>query len=205
MPSNLESLQSLVTTPAAVKWFRGLFARAHLEIVDTGERFTVTHTGGGAEVVPGFLPEHPNFVAPLTSENIANLRAVFADDRVDPYEEYRIVKFMLRPCLEAALKMPILHNEAVRRIVQVETHWQEALLDPQGNEDEQLTVLFVNDQWLVVPGYLGTPQRRLRLTAPQALEFQRRVFAADEKQSLTGWLDLATWYARWRDEVSVPV
>ena len=30
------------------------------------------------------------------------------------------------------------------RILKLDTHWQEALLDPDGNEDEQLTVMFVN-------------------------------------------------------------
>jgi hypothetical protein len=107
--------------------------------------------------------------------------------------------------LTAALAMPILQNEAFRKIVRVDTHWQEALLDPEGHEDEQLTVIHVNNQWLVVPGYHGKPQRRIVMRPEQALDFQRRVLKADEAGSLGGWLELGRWYARWRDEVSVPI
>jgi hypothetical protein len=49
----------------------------------------------------------------------------------------------------------ILQNSAFRKIVKVDTHWQEAILDPDGNEDEQLTVMCANDQWVIIPGYHG--------------------------------------------------
>ena len=44
------------------------------------------------------------------SENVSNVVSYFSDDAIDPYEEYRIVKFMLRPCLKASLSMPILQR-----------------------------------------------------------------------------------------------
>lgn len=203
--TNQETLQALCQKPAAVEWFKGLFHTGHLEVTDTGEKFTVKHDGGTLRVTTGFEGDRPNFVIPLESTNIRNLSSFFEDERIDTKEQYRIVKFMLKPCLRAALDMPILKNKAFRKVVNVDTHWQEALLDLEGREDEQLTVVCVNDQWLILSGYHGRPQRRLVLTPAQVLEYQRKVFDANEKNSLPVWLSLANWYLEWRDTVSVPV
>jgi hypothetical protein len=205
MSKNLQLLKAVAEKPSAVAWFKGLFTQAHVEITDTSERFTILHHGDRAEVMTGFRADRPNFVVPLQSDNVRRLSAAFADDVIDAQEQYRIVKFMLKPCLKASLDMPILRNKTLQKIVKVDTHWQEALLDPQGNEDEQVTIIFVNKQWLVIPGYHGKPQRRLRLTPEQLLDFQRRVFHADEANKLTTWVKLARWYVKWRDEITVPV
>lgn len=204
MSSNQEYLAQLAQKSSAVEWFKGLFQQVHLEITDTGEKFTILHHGDRVEVITGFQTKDPNFVIPLESENIQRLVAAFEDDAINPQEEYRIVKFMLKPCLKAALEMPILNNTAIQKIVKVDTHWQEALLDPQGNEDEQVTVVYVNKQWLVLPGYHGKPQRRLLLSPKQLLEFQRRVLAADASGNLSKWMELARWYVDYRKEVTVP-
>lgn len=205
MSENLRLLQGVVERPSAVAWFKGLFTQAHIEITNTGEKFTILHHGDRAEVMTGFQVKKPHFVVPLPSEYIRRLSASFADDVIDAQEQYRIVKFLLRPCLQASLDMPILRNKALVSIVKVDTHWQEALLDPEGNEDEKITIIYVNKQWLVIPGYHGTPQRRLRLTADQLLDFQRRVFQADHSNNILDWVKLARWYVQWREEISVPL
>lgn len=203
MSTNLAQLQALVNEPAARSFFKGLFARARLALTDTGERFTVHQDGDGVRVVEGFDGPDANLVVPLASQNLANLRAIFADRQVTGDEAYRIVRFMLRPCLEASLQMPILRNERLLRILGVED-WQQALLDPQGREDVQLTVHREDGRWAVSEGYVGSPRRRLRLTAEQMLDFQRRLFQADEDNSITGWLALAGWYVTWRNQLTVP-
>ena len=203
MSANLAQLQTLVQQPAAQDFFKGLFARARLELTDTGERFTIHQEGGSVRVAEGFDGPDANLVVPLASQNLANLSAIFADRQVTGDETYRIVRFMLRPCLEASLQMPILQNDRLLRILGVDD-WQQALLDPQGREDVPLTVHKTHGQWTVSEGYHGNPRRRLRLTAEQMLDFQRRLFKADEENSITGWLALAGWYVTWRDQLTVP-
>lgn len=203
MSSNQQQLEQLKESKAAVEWFKGLFSRVHLEITDTGEKFTILHHGDRVEVLPGFQAQKPNFVIPLESENINRLTTAFSKTGIGAQEEYRIVKFMLKPCLRAALEMPILNNPALLKIVKVDTHWQEALLDPQGNMDEQVTILYVNKQWLVIPGFYGIPKRRLVLTSSQLLDFQRRVLAADASGKISEWTKLARWYVSWREEITV--
>ncbi|HRA19403.1 MAG: hypothetical protein IPJ58_18015 [Ardenticatenia bacterium] len=204
MSTNLSQLQSLVQQPAARAFFKGLFARARLELTDTGERFTIHQEGDDVRVAEGFDGPDANLVVPLASQNLANLGAIFADRQVTGDESYRIVRFMLRPCLEASLQMPILQNDRLLRILGVDD-WQQALLDPQGREDVQLTVHKTDGQWTVSEGYHGNPRRRLRLTAEQMLDFQRRLFKADEENSISGWMSLAGWYVTWRDQLTVPV
>jgi len=203
MSSNLQQLGQLAKKKSTVTWFKGLFRQVHLEVSDTGEKFTILHHGDRAEVVPGFQAKKPNFVIPLTSKSIGGLTRAFSDDVIDKNEEYKIVRYMLVPCLQAALQMPVLNNAALLRIVKVDTHWQEALIDPSGKEDVQVTIVHVNKQWLVIPGFHGKPRRRLVLTSDQLLDFQRRVLAADASGKISDWTKLARWYVAWREEISV--
>ena len=203
MSSNQAQLEQLTQKKSVVNWFNGLFTQLHLEITDTGEKFTILHHGDRAEVVSGFQAKKPNFIVPLMSENVGNLVHAFSDDTIDAQEEYRIVKFMLVPCLRAALAMPVLNNAVVHKIVKIDTHWQEVLLDPSGNEDVQVTIIYVNKQWLVIPGLHGTPNRRLALTPVQLMDFQRRVLAADASGKISDWAALAKWYADWREEITL--
>ena len=205
MSDQLQLLNDLAVRPSAVEWFRGLFNRAHLEVKDTNEEFAVVHHGDHMTIERGFEGGRGDFVVPLEAQNVQNLVNFFQDDHVEPYEEYRIVKFMLQPCLVAGLALPILRNPIIQCILKLDSHWQEAILDPEGNEDEKLTVIYVNGQWLIIPGYWGHPQRRLVMTPAQVLEYQRRVFAAAEDGRLTAWRDVAKWYVDWREEVSVAV
>src|SRR3989304_5043866 len=112
MSANLNYLQDLTKKRSAVDWFKGLFKQAHLELADTGEKFTILHHGDHVEVVEGLRGEKPNLVIPLESENIRRLADAFSDNSIDSQEQYRIVKFMLKPCLKAALVMPMLKNQA---------------------------------------------------------------------------------------------
>jgi hypothetical protein len=59
MSDNFQQLQQLTQQPAAVKWFHGLFERAHVEITDTGEQFTVLHRGDSVEVQEGLMERSP--------------------------------------------------------------------------------------------------------------------------------------------------
>lgn len=203
MSSNQQQLEQLAQKKSAVEWFKGLLSQVHLEITDTGEKFTILHHGDRVEILTGFRAKKPNFVIPLESESIDGLTRAFSDDKIDAEEQYKIVRFMLKPCLRAALDMPILNNPVLLKIVKVDTHWQEALLDPNGKEDVQVTIIYVNKQWLVIPGFHGTPKRRLLLTPEQLLDFQRRVLAADTSGKLSDWTKLAKWYVTWRKEISV--
>src|SRR5262245_4422280 len=96
---NRAVLDQLLAIPAAIAWFRDLFQRVHVELTDTGEQFTVIHHGSRLELHEGLDGKQPNFVVPLRTENLSNLLGFFANSEISAYEEFRIVRFMLAPCL----------------------------------------------------------------------------------------------------------
>ena len=205
MSKNLSILKDLAQKRAAADWFKGLFKQAHLEVTDTGEKFTISLQGNRIDVAAGLEGRKPNLIIPVESENLRWLADAFSDGKIDGEEEYRIVKYLLKPCLKASLVMPILRNKAIVSLLKVNTHWQEALVHPKGTEDEKVTVIYINKQWLVIPGWHGTPQRRLLLKPEQFLDFQRRVFQADASGNLADWVKLTRWYVKWREAITVSV
>ncbi len=222
MSENLLLLQQLAQKPSVRAWFIEAFSLVRLKITDTGEEFTILNRDPDVEVVTGFPPHQhgrksasgwfglylsnlytDHFIIPLQSQNIRNLVTVFSDDIVDIEEEYRIVSFLTQPLLAAALSMPIMRNRALLKFFRIDPFWQQALLDPQGNETQQLTVIFTHEQWLLVPGYFGKPNRRYLLTPQQIMVLQRQSHKAEKQNSLSGWLAGLRWFWKWRDSVTV--
>jgi len=222
MSENLQLLQQLAQKPSVKAWFLEAFTQVHLRVTDTGEEFTILNRGSHAEVLSGFhasarktkgllagLGFDPSgwyarqFTVPLQSQNIRNLVAVFSDDVVDIEEEYRIVSFLVEPLLKAALSMPLLQNATLLKFLKIDPFWQQALLDPQGNETQQLTAIFTHKQWLMIPGYHGRPKHRYLLTPEQIMAFQRRVHQAEQQDSLSEWLAAVRWFWNWRNSITV--
>ena len=222
MSENFQLLQQLAQKPSVNAWFVEAFSQVYLQVTDTGEEFALLNRGTHVEVLSGFhTPERKKkgllawlgfdpsgwyaqqFIVPLQSQNIRNLVDVFADDVVNVEEEYRIVSFLVQPLLKAALSMPILRNTAMLRFLKIDPFWQQALLDPQGNETQQLTALFTHKQWLLIPGYQGKPKQRYLLKPEQILALQRRIHQVEQQDSLSGWLAAVRWFWNWRDSITV--
>ncbi len=222
MSENLELLQQLAQKPSVKAWFMEAFSQAHIRVTDTGEEFTILNRGTSVEVLSGFhwLERKQKglaarlgfdaggwyarqFIVPLQSANISNLVAVFSDDVVDIEEQYRIVTFLVQPMLSAALSMPVLQNSLLLKFLRVDPFWQQALLDPQGQETQPLTVTLAHRQWLIVPGYQGKPKRRYLVKPENIMAFQRRVHQAEQVDSLSGWLAALSWFWSWRDSITV--
>lgn len=222
MIENLMLLQQLAQKPSVRAWFIEAFSLVRLKVTDTGEEFTILNRDPDVEVINGFRPPEKGrkgllgllglnpsdlyteqFIIPLQSQNIRNLVTVFSDDVVDIEEEYRIVSFLVQPLLTAALSMPLMRRPAMLRFFRIYPFWQQALLDPQGNETQQLTVIFTYKQWLLIPGYHGKPRRRYLLTPEKILELQRQSHKAEKQNTLSGWLAGLGWFWKWRDSITV--
>jgi len=223
MSENFQMLQALAQKPSARNWFMNAFSKIHIKITDTGEEFTLLNRGTQVEVTNGFHnPERKKdflaslgfdpagwyargFIVPLQSENIRNLVAVFADDTVDAQEEYRITSFLILPLLKATLSVPVLRNGVLLTLLGIDRSWQQALLDPQGNETQQVTAQLINNEWQVVPGYQGHPQNRYLIKPDKFIEFQRKIHAVELEGSSTAWLSAVRWFWNWRNSMLVKV
>lgn len=52
------------------------------------------------------------------------------------------------------------------------------------------------------PGLHGRARRTFTLSTEEALDYQRRVFAAVRAQAMGEWLRFGRWYRQWRKGVS---
>jgi len=74
---------------------------------------------------------------------------------------------------------------------------------PDGKTATAHTLIYAADQWVVIEGIVGTPQRVFKLTHQPALDYQRHVFEAIETDTKKGWLAFVKWYKEWRKDYSV--
>ena len=221
MGDAVQLLQELANTPAAAAWFTQAFSKVYLKVTDTGEQFTLVARGDRVEVVTGwqaapraarswlqwvgFDPGRwyaEQYIVPLETQNIRNWVAAFAGDMLSPEAPHRIVSAMLGSLLEALYAMPVMRNGFLLKLFGIETFWQEALLDPAGNETLPITVLFSHGQWLIIPGYHGQPRRRYLIEPRHIIEEQRQIHKAERVNSLAGWLSLLRWYNQYRSGVA---
>lgn len=222
MSNNLQLLQELAQKPAMVAWFTQHFLQMRLSFTDTGEKFTLINRDNHVEVVSGFQPAPPvpkdlfawlgfdpsrwyseDFIVPLQTENLRRLKEILADDILAAHEIHRIVSYLVQPLLRAGLTVRALHNPIMLALLNIHPFWQQALIDPAGNESQQLTVIFMYGQWLLIPGYYGRPKHRYLLTAEQLLAMQRRMKHAEQHGTLAAWLDATRWFWQWRAGLTV--
>lgn len=184
-------------TPELVGYFQGIFTKAGVTVEETGETFTVTHHGDQVSFAPG-LADDVEFVVPVHLENVTRLAAHAHDGAFNAEESWRIVQVLFTPVTRAALQSPLVRRNWVRWLAGVETLIHVHLIHPSGEERVSHTLAFAGNQWLVLPGLHGTPQRTYRLTPPQALDFQRQLYHALKTNTFGGWWRFASWYRQWR-------
>lgn len=196
-PSALQVWSTIGQTPELVGYFQGVFSKAGITVEETGEAFTVTHHGDRVSFAPG-LADDVEFVVPVHVENVTRLAAHARDGKFDAEESWRIVQVLFTPLTRAALQSPLVSRNWLRYLSGVESLIHVHLLHPHGGESVTHTLAFAGNQWLVLPGLHGKPQRIYRLTPPQALDFQRQLYRALRTNTAGQWYQFATWYRQWR-------
>jgi hypothetical protein len=197
----MQAWESMMDKTAIARYFSGIFNQLAVEVLDTGEKFTVHHKEDHFELTEG-LSEVADFHVEIMSENIENMKAHGADGTINANESFRIMSVLFTPLTKASLKNPILSQPFLRKLSGIEDHIVVYLEHPTTDEFVSHTLLYFNNQWLVVPGVHGTPKRTFRLNPSQTIEYQRKFFTAMKKDSLSGWQTFKKWYFEWRKEVS---
>ena len=84
--SSLKSWENILQTPDLVKYFDGVFNHLGITIEETGERFTIHHTGSSFKFEEGIIEKNVDFIVPLKEENISNMVSHAADGIISPEE-----------------------------------------------------------------------------------------------------------------------
>ena len=217
MSENGHLLRQWAATPAAAAWYTQGFSRTLVRIPETGEEFTLAAQESRVGVLAGFQPAArgrttwlqragfdpgrwyaEQYVLLLDGEALRKMLRAAAGNWSTAETRYQVVASVLWPLIEALYAMPVMRSRMLLRLFGLDTFWQEALMDLDGNETLMMTVRFSHGRWQMQPGYHGRPRYRYRVTPGHILDEQRHILKAEQADSLAGWLALARWYKHYR-------
>lgn len=203
--SSLKTWESILQTPELINYFNGIFNHLGVVIDETGESFTIHHTGDAFIFEEGIINDKVDFIVPLQVENIKNMVRHSEDGKISENESWRILDVLFTPMTRVTLETPVLSVNWRRKLAGVEDLTHVYLLNPSGKEASSHTLIYVKGQWLVLKGLHGSPRRIYRMTPTQSIEYQRAIFSAMQKDTLWGWWKFAKFYKKWRKSCSVNI
>ena len=200
---SINALKSILQTKEVVQYFDGIFKYLGVTIEETGESFTIHHDGNTMEFNSGINEDKVEFIVPIKEQNIENMVSHAKDGRISDQESWRILSVLFTPLTKVTLKSPVLSVNWRRKIAGIEDLTHVYLLNPSGKEANKHSLVYVKGQWLVLNGIHGEPKRTYRMSPDQALEYQKKIFSAMEKDSFIGWFKFSSWYKKWRKTCSI--
>ena len=201
--SSIKTWENIMQTPELVEYFQGIFNHLGIIIKETGESFTIHHTGDSFVFEEGIIKENIDFVVPLKLQNIENMVQHAKDGKINAIESWRILNVLFTPMTRVTLKSPTLSVNWRRKLAGVEDLTHVYLLNPSGEEASVHTLVYVKGQWLVLKGLYGKAQRIYRMTPEQSLEYQREIFSAMQINTLWNWWKFSKFYKNWRKSCSI--
>ena len=197
------TLENIMQTEDLLSYFDNVFETLGIRIEDTGEEFTVQHTGSEFIFKDGIAKDSVDFIVPLKLVNIQNMVQHSKDGEIDKSESWRILDVLFTPLTQVTLQNPVMSVDWRRRLAGVEDLTHVYLINPDGKEASKHTLIYVKGQWLVLKGIYGIPKRTYRMTPEESLNYQRNVFSAIKADNLWDWFKFSLWYKKWRKNNSV--
>ena len=200
-----DAWRSLTDKQEVVSYFSGMFNSLGIKIAETGETLTILHTGNKVEIVKGADSAKCDYYVVLHTDNVERMQQHGADGKIDENESFMIMAALFTPFTTNALSNPILSDEKKMKMGKIENHIVVNLYSPDRQKKVSHTLIYINSKWVVIAGVHGTPKRIFNLTPEQAIEYQRKTFAAQKVNTMAEWKKYGEWYANWRKTVSQPV
>lgn len=200
--TSMESWESLLNKKQLADYFSGIFNTMGFVIEETKEEFTVIHHGDHFMTEKGINRDKVDYVVKLKLENIENMQKHGDDNAIDPSESFRIMSVLFTPLTEASLANPMLNKPLMRKMSGIENHIHVNLISPDKTDTVSHTLIYLNKSWIVVPDRQGNARRTFNLTAQDAIDYQKQVFIAMQKDTMKGWKEFKKWYMNWRKNVS---
>ena len=99
--TSIDAWRGILQTPELVEYFDNVFQRLGIEVEETGERFTIEHTGSELILSDGIDESNVDFIVPIKLQNIQNMINHSKDGKIDSSESWRIldVLFTVSPSL----------------------------------------------------------------------------------------------------------
>lgn len=194
--------KELLQKEGLAKYFEGLFNHLGIKIKETGEAFTVHHLGTHFSITDGINIKEADYIAEISLKNVENMKQHGGDAAISAYESYKIMSVLFTPLTQSALSHPMFRKALLMKMAGIENHIHVVLVSPDKQEETTHTLLFINKEWLVIPGLHGAAKRKFMMNQEDALEFQRKAFKAKITNTKKEWRAFRKWYLQWRKTVS---
>ena len=204
--SAMQKLQAAEQQPEILDFFKKLFERIGVEIVDSDERFTCVHHGDKIEFEDGIDEGLVDFCVRVYAYQIDRFLAALREGYTEPLARFRLVREIFRSSYQAGnsfFNNPVSTNPAFRKIINAKNLLHVHLLSPNKDEEQDatFTFFFVNGGWNLAQGLVGEPERTFRLSADEAIALHSHVLSATRGSTLIEFPKLAKWYIDWRARV----
>ena len=70
---SMKTWKNILQTPELIEYFRGIFNHLGIYIEETGESFTIHHTGNGFSFEEGINKDNVDFIVPLKLQNFTKI------------------------------------------------------------------------------------------------------------------------------------
>jgi len=203
-----EKLQKLPQSENVVAFFKDMFDRLGIEIVDSDEKFTCIHLGNKIVFEDNIDEQNIDFSVRVYAYQIDRFINDIKTGYKDPIARFRLVREFFRMAPRGSrslLSNAIVTNSVFRKLINSKDLLHVYLTSPDKNEesDATYTFFFVNGAWHLVQGLTGTPDRVFRLSVDDAFELHRHIFSGTRDTKLTDIPKLAKWYMDWRGHVEI--
>ena len=205
--SSLDTWQDIEQTPAALAFFKDLFNRAGVRVLDTDEAFTCVQTGRGIEFIDSLDEDSVDYTVQIYAYQVERLADYLQTGGIDEIEQYRIVRSLYAPIASAALKntavLRFMINSLISLLINRKrvVHIELLSSDPGQESHAYFTLLGVSKQWLMLEGHHGAPYRVFRMSHLDVLAMCKRVTTTTRTGGWIGLARLAMWYVGWRNKV----
>ena len=207
--SSKEKLEGLELSTSVRDFFSGLFQSVGIEIIDTDEEFTIRQKDGNFIYSNGILREEVDFTVEIYTFQVDRLSSFIQAGELSEVEKFRVLKAFYHPVTMAGLTQPEAKKFMTSRFFswfidrKRITHVTLVSPDHEKEPSASYSLLFINKQWLLVPGLYGLPERVFKVKVDQSLDMNRHMVRAMEVNRFWEWVKLANWYKKWRQEVGV--
>ncbi len=207
--SVLDLWKGLAPTSEIVAMFAGVFERLTVHVIDTEESIRCVHHGDRIEFTQATDDDSASLSVHIHAYQAVRLADHVAQGTIDIVERFRIARTLMaarQRGTNSLLRNPLMSNSKLRKVISGKNliHVHLSSPDPEKEGDARFSWIHVDGEWLVVPGFHGTPQRTFRLSVDYAMELQSHLFKAMSGGGLTDWVKLAHWYVVWRRKVEIP-
>lgn len=199
---SMKAWDVLLDKKVLVDYYKGTFERLGVYVDSTNEAFTVVHLGEKFNLENGIDSSKSDYIIKIKPENVRNLRKHGIDGVIDANEAFKIQAAIFTPISQSMFSNKEMNTKRFFKASKVEDHMQVILLSNDQKVSVAHTILWVNEQWMVIPGLHGKAKRVFTLNPEQALFYQRKVFAAQKENTVKGWKVFLKWYHEWKNTVS---